>query len=79
MRFETVQFNIAECYWRYASTQAPTNKDESVQWFQPENEQHLRIFPQLDTKDWVLPHSKGGVNISEGSVSFSICVFVTMT
>lgn len=45
MRFETVQFNIAKCYWRYASTQAPTNKDESVQWYHPEEEQHLRIFP----------------------------------
>ena len=61
MRFETVQFNIAECYWRYASTQAPTNKDESVQWYHPEEEQHLRIFPQLD--GWVvcypLPQRRG--------------------
>mmetsp|Transcript_41576 Transcript_41576/g.65923 ORF Transcript_41576/g.65923 Transcript_41576/m.65923 type:complete len:227 (+) Transcript_41576:57-737(+) len=44
MRFETVQFNIAECYWRFASTQAPTKKDESVQWFTPGENQHMRTF-----------------------------------
>jgi len=44
MRFLTVQFNVAGCYWRYGSTSAPTTTSDTAQWFEPDYEKHMRIF-----------------------------------
>ena len=45
MRFLTVQFNIAGCYWRYGSTSS--DKKDEPEWYLPEEGRHMRIFELL--------------------------------
>eukprot|EP00435_Cladocopium_sp_Y103_P022034 s1128_g5.t1 len=42
MRFVTVQFNVAQCYWRFGST--ASDKKDQPEWYMPEEARNMQIF-----------------------------------